>query len=501
MVIGMKKRIFGAIISAFIALNTFMPVTAEPTAAPAESTAAVSGTENTNETPAPSQGTQETDKQAEAGQNTAAENPDQNIDLSQPAPHAQSAVLADMKSGKVLFSKNADTRVYPASTTKILTAILVLENANLSDVVVASQEAIAPITNKHSHMGILVGEELTVEQLLYGMLVYSANDAANVLAVHTSGSLNAFVDLMNQKAAELGANSSHFVNPHGFHDPDHYTTANDLFKIAQYAMQNEKFREIVKTDMYVIQPTNKYKDVRYLSSTNHLISHRRYANYYYDKAIGIKTGYTDEAGSCLVSAAVNGDTELLAVVMNCANTTVVANGAYSFVDSKALLQYGFDNFKHITIATAGDIISDSSVYEAKDGVRVALTVDSNVNYILPVDYNKDEIETTVNYDKKVLSAPISKGDVLGEVKYRYKGEDIGTAKLIATNSVDKDYIIAAIHLVVKIVLNPIFLIILAVFVILRIRAKRIQAKRRRNRRSRLQHFDGNGDNYDSQRKY
>ena len=340
-------------------------------------------------------------------------------------------------------------------------------------------------------MGILVGEELTVEQLLYGMLVYSANDAANVLAVHTAGSLDAFVGMMNQKAAELGATGSHFANPHGFHEADHYTTAMDLFKIAQYAMRIDKFREIVKTDMYTIEPTNKYKEIRYLSSTNHLISRRRYANYYYDKAIGIKTGYTDEAGSCLVSEA---------VVMNCANTTTVANGAYSFVDSKGLLEYGFENFKHIDIASAGDIVSDSSVYEAKDGVRVALTVDNNVNYILPVDYNKDEIETVISYNDKKISAPIAKGDVLGEVNYKYRGESIGTAKLVATNSVDKDYIIAAIHLIIKIVLNPVFLIVLAVFIILRIRAKRIQARRRRSRRSRLQHFDAGRENYNGERE-
>lgn len=494
----MKKRILSAIISAFIALNTYIPTLAEPTAETPASTPTASAVPESTDTAPAQTPTQET--QQPGGNENANPQATPEIDLSQPAPHAQSAVLADMQSGKILFSKNADTRVYPASTTKILTAILVLENDQLSDVVTASQEAIAPITNKHSHMGILVGEELTVEQLLYGMLVYSANDAANVLAVHTAGSLDAFVGMMNQKAAELGATGSHFANPHGFHEADHYTTAMDLFKIAQYAMRIDKFREIVKTDMYTIEPTNKYKEIRYLSSTNHLISRRRYANYYYDKAIGIKTGYTDEAGSCLVSAAVNGDTELISVVMNCANTTTVANGAYSFVDSKGLLEYGFENFKHIDIASAGDIVSDSSVYEAKDGVRVALTVDNNVNYILPVDYNKDEIETVISYNDKKISAPIAKGDVLGEVNYKYRGESIGTAKLVATNSVDKDYIIAAIHLIIKIVLNPVFLIVLAVFIILRIRAKRIQARRRRNRRSRLQHFDAGRENYNGERE-
>ena len=150
------------------------------------------------------------------------QNPQPEIDLSVPAPHAGAAILEDMKSGKILYERNATDKMFPASTTKIMTAILVLENASLEDTVTASQEAIEPITNQHSHMGIRVGEEFTVEQLMYGMMVYSANDAANVLAVHVGGSLEAFAQMMNEKAAALGAVNTHFTNPHGFHDENHY---------------------------------------------------------------------------------------------------------------------------------------------------------------------------------------------------------------------------------------------------------------------------------------
>ena len=421
-------------------------------------------------------------------QQTASEQQDNS-----PAPHAGAAILADMKSGKILFEKNPDAKMYPASTTKILTGILALENTTMTDTVIATSEAISPITNNHSHMGILVGEELTVEQLLYGMLVYSANDAANVLAVHISGSIEAFCQRMNEKAAELGAINSHFANPHGYHDDNHYTTASDLVKITRYAMQNEQFRSIVATDMYTMPPTNKYDETRYLSSTNHLISRRRYSNYFYNKAIGIKTGFTDEAGSCLVSAATDGDTELLSVIMKCENTTMVEDGAYSFVDSKKLLEYGFDNFEYINVATVGDFVSDSKVYEAKDNERVVLTVENDIGNILPVDYKKEDIKTNITFNDKLIAAPIKKGDVLGTVVYEYRGEEIGSANLISTVDIKKDYIIATIHLIGKILFNPIFIIFVLLIVILRIRAIRIQRRRRRHRISKLQHIENNID--------
>lgn len=423
-----------------------------------------------------------------APEDTATQDVTEFVDDGTPAPHAKAAILVDMKSDKVLFAKNENERMYPASTTKILTSIIALENLALDEIVVAQPEAITPITNNHSHMGIIIGEELTVEQLLYGTLVYSANDAANVLAVRIAGSIEAFAQMMNTKATELGAVNSHFVNPHGYHNDNHYTTASDLTKITKYAMQNEKFREIVKTDMYTMGATNKYKEIRYLSNTNHLVSRRRYYQYFYDKAIGIKTGFTDEAGSCLVSAAVDGDTELLSVVMNCQNTTMVSNGAYSFVDSKNLLQYGFDNFKYITVAANGDILSDSAVYEARDNVRVVLTVDNPISGLLPSDININDVVKTPVLNEKI-AAPISKGDVLGTIECSYQGEVIGTANLIATNDVKKDYIIAIIHLFIKIITNPIFIILLLIFVWLIVSSNIRRAKKRKQRRSQLNHFN------------
>lgn len=406
-----------------------------------------------------------------------------------PAPHAEAALLVDMKSGKVLYNKNENKKMYPASITKIMTAILTLESGiDFGETVIATEDAISPITNKHSHMGILVGEELTIENLIYGMLVYSANDAANVLAVRIAGSLDAFVDMMNAKATELGAMNTHFANAHGFHDDNHYTTAHDISLIAQYAMKNETFREIVKTDMYTMEATNKYKETRYLSSTNHLISRRRQAGYFYNKAIGIKTGYTDESGYCLASAAVSGDTELLSVVLNCHSISDDdIGGFYSFVDSKSLFEYGFKNFKYIVVAPKGTVVADSSVYEAKKNIRVTLTPKEDIGNILPIDVDMNEIKGESVINEKI-AAPISIGDELGTIKYTYKGEFIGESALVAVNDVEKDYIVATIHLIIKILTNPIFIILVLLILYIRFRINVNRKRKRKKRRSQLKHI-------------
>lgn len=398
-----------------------------------------------------------------------------------PELHAEAALLLDMKTGRVLYAKNENERLYPASTTKMLTAIITLEKCNLSDVVTAPSEAIDPITREDSNMGILKGEQLTVEQLLYGMLVYSANDAANCLAVHIAGSISNFADMMNAKAKELGAVNSHFVNPHGFHDDNHYTTASDLAAIARYGMTIPKFREIVATVRYDIPPTNKYTQVRYLSTTNNLISRIRNTRLYYAPAIGIKTGFTSQAGNCLVAAAKKEDTEFLSVLMKCPN---IGGGdqAYSFTDTRALFEYAFENYQYQTVAANGDIVSDSAVYEAKGGTRVALTVQDTIGALLPVGTDiKTEVTPNIVLNE-TIKAPLQQGDILGSVSYTYKGEVIGSGSLIATNSVTRDNVLFILHWIVRILTSPFFLIplaLLAVFIIyIRIQSRRNRKKRR-----------------------
>lgn len=400
-----------------------------------------------------------------------------------PTLHTDYYLLADLKSGKILESKNGDEKVYPASTTKILTAVLTLENCNLEDVVTATSEAIDPINRNHSNMGILVGEELTVEQLLYGLLVASANDAANVLGIHISGNLESFADLMNEKAKELGAENTQFTNAHGFHDDNHYTTVNDIAKIACFAMQNEKFREIVATAKYQIPPTNKYKDTRYFSNTNMLISSNKTTAHIYKNAIGIKTGSTDEAGNCLVAAAESNGTELLSIVMQCKNENLT-DKAYSFIDSRALLEYGFSKYEYKTIASVSDVVESSKVREAKDGVRVSISPAEDISALLPKDADLSLLEIVAEKNDDI-DAPIKKGDVLGKITYKLEDEVLGTTNLVAGNDVERDVMLYIIYGVWDIVSDPVIIIGVLLLVILILYARSANKRKRRAQRRNL----------------
>lgn len=420
-----------------------------------------------------------------------------------PEVHAKAALLLDMNTGAVLYAKNEGQKMYPASTTKILTAILALEKGNLSDVVVATEEAISPITIEHSQMGIKVGEELTLEQLLYALLVSSANDAANVIAIHIGGSIDGFVDMMNARARELGATNSNFVNPHGFHDANHYTTASDLALLARHAMKNEKFREIVATKTYDMPPTNLYEKDRKLSSTNHLVSKYRNTSLFYKYATGIKTGHTDESGDCLVASATKGDINLLSVLLGCENENNKEK-AYSFTDTTALFEHVFNHFKYHKIASTSEVVADSNVYEAKKRIRVTLGPAQNVEMLLPNDTDPNEIQAETTLNEKI-AAPIRQGEVLGHIQYTLNGKTLISTDLVALNEVKRDEIIHVINSILRIILNPFVLIPLLGIILLLIYININRRKRRKQRRSKLsyttrQDRHGTSSHYQRRRK-
>ncbi len=398
--------------------------------------------------------------------------------LTPPDLKAESAMLLDLKTGRIIYSKNPDKKVYPASTTKILTGIMALENGNLQDTVTASVAALAPITNEDSHMGILIDEVLTMEQLINGMLVYSANDAANVIATHIGGTTDQFVEMMNQKAEEIGVTNTNFTNAYGIHDDNHYTTAEDIAMIAQYAMQNEQFREIVKKSSYTIPATNKNEE-RILPATNLFLGTARSFKYQNDRITGIKTGFTSAAGYCLVSSAVEGDTELMAVVMKAPNQETC------YTNTNDLLDFGFDNYKYQPIVKAGEVITDSKVIEAKEDKRVAFTVESDLSALLPSEADfSEEIETVIDIPEN-LRAPIKKGEAIGSVSYNYKGTLIGHASLIATNDVERNIPLYIFNMIMSILTFPFFYIpaifLIIFFIIMRIHSRkqdRIKRKRR-----------------------
>ena len=264
---------------------------------------------------------------------------------SPPALSTDISMLMDADSGQILFENNMSQSIYPASTTKILTSILALEKFgnDLTQEITIPRSVVNNVTEEASIIALVTDEVISIENLLYATLVYSACDAASALAFAVSGDEweTAFPELMNEKAKELGAKNSNFLNAHGLHNDNHYTTAYDMAMITKYAMQNETFMKIVGTTTYTIPATNKKKARNYISTTNKLL--KKNDSNYYAEAIGIKTGTTAESGFSLVSAAEKDGIKLIAVVMNTTKETE------RFSDAKKLLEYGFSSFTKITL--------------------------------------------------------------------------------------------------------------------------------------------------------
>ena len=355
----------------------------------------------------------------------------------EPKIYSEAALLIDSNSGKVLYAKNENEKKYPASTTKILTAILSIENCKLDDVVTVDYDSIMEIPSGYSVAALQVGEQITVKQLLQVLLVHSANDAANVLAKHVGGSLESFASIMNSKLSEIGCEHTHFTNAYGRHDANHYTTAADMAKLMNYCMKNETFREIAGSKNCIIPATNKYEQ-RVFSNTNEMLvkdTREVASNYYYPYAIAGKTGYTSEAKNCLVSVALKDDLQLTCVVLGGLKTD---NGLSArFVDTKTLFEYGYDNYTLRKIKEKGSIAKSIEIANATKDTKGLdlLTTDGITALINQKDLEKNiEPEITLNNN---LEAPITKGDTLGKMKYNIEGIEY-TTDLVASHSVEKD---------------------------------------------------------------
>lgn len=300
---------------------------------------------------------------------------------------ASSAILIDAKSGMVLYEKNAYDKAYPASITKILTVYLACLNLDFDDVVTCTKEGIFGFDRASSHIFLDVDEQVTVRDLVYATMLQSANDAAMVLAIAISGSVDKFSELMNQTIKDMGLQSTNFVNPHGLPDDNHYTSAYDMAMITRQAMKNEQFKEVFSTATYEAQPTNKQKDIRYFAAGNAMIKN---GEYYYEYATGGKTGYTEQAGYTMVTTASKGNMDLVAVVLN------EAEGEHRYADTKKLFEYGFSKYK--TVVLSGEEIGTKEVQIKKDGYLWAdakFSVDVNFNILLPADKNENALETNI----------------------------------------------------------------------------------------------------------
>lgn len=357
-----------------------------------------------------------------------------------PAVKATAALLVDVQYGTVLYDQSAHEKRYPASITKVMTALLVVEaiargELEPSTVLTASQSSLEDITNESSSMNLQVGETVTVEELLYCLLVSSANDAANLLAENVSGSIPAFVDAMNTRAQELGMTGTHFANPHGLHQDNHYTTAYDIYLMTRKAMEFPLFQKIVATSRHTVPATNLSKE-RTLFSTNALISSWRYTGYTYSPAKGVKTGYTPEAGQCLVSYAQSSGRSLIAVVLGAdVIYTDTSEDRRQFTESRRLLRHGFNDFKVQTLIGPGALMSEVPVRLSKTVPYVVAQPNKTIEAILPSSFDPQFLKTTVNLSAEYVEAPVKQGQVLGNVSVTYMDVPYGQADLVAANAV------------------------------------------------------------------
>lgn len=421
-----------------------------------------------------------------------------------PAILAETGIVIDAKTGQILYDKNMNEQREPASTTKVITALLALENLDLDQTVTIDAET--PFT-EGSRVYLLEGEQVTVRQLMYALLLESANDAAVALAKEMAGNVPDFAKVMNEKAKALGAKHTNFVNPNGLHEEGHLTTAYDLAMIAKEAMKNEEFRKFVSTYRYVIPATNM-QDTRYLYNTNRLIYDEKtkvMANGVmrpakYEGATGIKTGYTSHAGGCLIAGAKRGDTELIAVVMKSTDDG-------RFGDAIALLDYGFENYKTVNAMDAGTALGEIPVKQGSlKKVKVLSKGDAYVT--LAAEASASLVKTKIKLDERV-QAPVAKGQKVGVVEI-YEGDQlVGKVDAVTDNSIPKGGILSVIGLtneaakvIERIMAAVLILVILlfAGFVFL----KRRQIRRRRLRRQeRLLRYEqqGSARRYDDHLRY
>ena len=350
---------------------------------------------------------------------------------SAPSVLAETAVLIDADSGEILYNKNADKKMFPASITKLMTILLALENGKLTDEITFSHDAIYSIEPGSAHIAIQEGETLTLEQVLRAIILRSANEASNGAAEYVSGSVSAFAQKMTERAKELGCKNTNFINANGLHDENHYTTAYDMALIARELLKQEEYRSMMSETYYEIPPTEKQPETRYLHGQHQMLNPN--AIYYYEDAIGGKTGFTSEALNTLVTYAEKDGMELIAVVMKC-------NAAEHYTDTAALFDYGFANYEAVTLLSGAEYTTPITVTEEYNGKiieRGTITVApvGTVKHVVPK--GTEVSSTTTEMDvPQTIEAPVTAGQKVGTMKVMLNGKLVKTVDLVAQDSID-----------------------------------------------------------------
>lgn len=388
-----------------------------------------------------------------------------------PQIYSESGIVMDIDSGAILYAKNIDDQHYPASITKVATALIALQNYKLDETVTFTWDDIGFLEYGDAHIGIKDGEELVMEDALYGMLLASANEVSHAIGAHMEGGYEKFLEVMNETVQELGCKNTHFTNTHGLHDPEHYTSVRDMALIGSAVFQYDKFCEITNTQQYTIPATNITAETRTFQQ-NHKMLWKSNANYY-EYCVGGKTGYTDQALTTLVTFATKDDTNLVAVVMR-----THGGGTNAYADTRAMLDYAFDNFTKVPITKK--MIGNENISKAAD--------DSYV--VLPSGVTVEQLEST-------FEAPTELKDKTGKVTYTYGGQEVGVVEVTITDEYynnihgikeevkeDKQEKKTGLPFIVKLLLGIAAVIVFAVaalFGFVYYKRKQLEEKRRRRR--------------------
>lgn len=416
---------------------------------------------------------------------------------------SKAVFIYERNSGTLIYSYNADEQVYPASMVKMMTALVALEHGDLDDICTVSSTALNSIAIGSVSAGLVRGEEISLRDLMYCMMVASANDAAAVIAEHIAGNQERFIELMNDKAAELGCTGTRFSNVTGLHDEQTYTTARDICKIIDAGFANEEFKAMFQTEVYTVEATNK-SEARNLVTTNHMMSKEETPKYFDDRVTGGKTGATNQAGRCLAVSADIGNMELIAVVMGAQPTYEVAGISLStygsFEEMEELLDYVETTYEFRQIFYADQALQQYDVVNGANDVAVA-PVDT-LYCVLPIGADESELTWSFGSELNSLSAPVQAGDVLSTLQVWYNGICVAQTELVAMNGaavyqpytepqkdqpVEQEESYGKIISIIGGVLAGLAVLVLVIWVvarILRIMARKAQTRRRRRNRRR-----------------
>ena len=387
--------------------------------------------------------------------------------------------LENLNAGAVVYEKNSNKRSYPASTTKIMTFIITAEN--VSDLentsVTIKQDIISGLDLESTVMGLSshIGEKVSVKDLLYGLMLPSGNDAALVLADYVGGGISGFVEKMNSKAAELGCKNTHFANPHGLYDTNHYSTAHDMALIAKHAMKIKGFMDICNTVYYT---PDGFKT---LHNTNYMLdSEAEGGQYYYQYTKGIKTGYLDEAGKCLVTSSDKNGDKYLCVCLGAA-FSYAENVNYAMKDSAKLYDWAYKNLGVQTLYSPSNSIASVDVKYVRNVKTLEAVPEKEISAFLPNNYDKKKLKVEINCPEQV-DAPVAQGDMLGTVSVKYEDLDLGVTNLVAAEDVERDIspleVFVTEHMQLIIIVSAVLVLIIVLLIVL------ISVRRKARRRSR-----------------